>query len=70
MADGIVAINRDSIRIGSRQYLPDEELEPSLLLQMRPELTGYLQPDESRAAHVARAIRKLHFDAIRDSLAE
>lgn len=69
MAEAIVSISRNTIRIGSQLYRPDDEVESAILAQLRVELGEYLPPREARAKAVARAIRKLHICAIRQCLA-
>lgn len=66
----VISIAREQVIIGKHHYRPEDNVEPGLLAQMRPELAGFLQPGESRARKVAVAIRRLHIKAIRDCLAE
>lgn len=66
----VISIARQKIKIGDHQYMPDEKLPHELMEKITPELADYLTPGESRAKKVARAIRRLHIQAIRDCLAE
>lgn len=70
MADAIVTITHNFIRLGKSTYKPDEEIEPDLLTKIRPELNGFLPPGETRARSVAEAICQLHACAMRECLAE
>lgn len=70
MADGIVSISRDNVRIGNRQYKTTEEIEPSVLELIRLEIGEFLPPGETRARAVAEAICQLHACAMSACLAE
>lgn len=61
----VVEISVTGVRLGNRRYKPDEDLDPDLISQLRPELGEFLRPNEARAAAVARAIQDLHDEAIR-----
>lgn len=61
----VVEISVTGVRLGNRRYKPDENIEPDLIEQMRPELGEFLPPNEARAKMVARAIQHLHLEAIR-----
>lgn len=61
----VVEISVTGVRLGNRRYKPDEEIEPDLISQLRPELGEFLPPNEARAKVVANAIQNLHLEAIR-----
>lgn len=70
MAEAIVTITHNFIRLGKSTYKPDEEIGSDLLTLIRPELNGFLAPMEARARPVAEAICELHACAMRECLAE
>lgn len=64
-----VSIARHEVVICGRSFKRNEKIEAALLDQISPELDGYLQPGETRACAVARAIRRLGIYALRECLA-
>lgn len=63
-----ISITTDVVVIGNRNYKPDENLAAALIEQIQPELGEHLKLGEVKARDVAKAIRRLGIQAIRECL--